>query len=307
VQNPKHDIEIDNAILRTLMYFDIFGYPLKQHEILNFLTIEVSMKEIELGLARLVASKQILQANDLYALTITANFERRLAGNALADKLLPRIKERADLIFKFPFVRGVMASGSFSKNYMDEKSDFDFFIVCAPERIWISRMLLVLYKKIFLKNSHREFCINYFIDETHLEITEKNIFSATELATVFPLTAFQVYGELMAANFHWLQKIFPNVRKRPQQFPDNKASILKSISEAVINLLGGKHLNRLFKKITSSRWQRVYKDSYTETDFNLAFESTDHISKNHPRNFQVKILRQYHQRVNELHKPKEVV
>ena len=96
---------------------------------------------------------------------------------------------------------------------MDEKSDLDFFIITAPKRLWIARTLLVMYKRFFLFNSHKYFCVNYFVDEDHLEIEEKNLFTATELATVIPLYGQVHYTNLLKAN-PWLKRFFPNYTPR---------------------------------------------------------------------------------------------
>jgi hypothetical protein len=66
-----------------------------------------------------------------------------------------------------------------------------------------------MYKRLFLKGSHKHFCVNYFIDEDHLEIEEKNLFTATELATVLPLYGSQQYTKLIKTN-RWLKSFFPN-------------------------------------------------------------------------------------------------
>lgn len=303
----RNDSEIEMAILRTLSYFDIFNYPLKASEIFNFLHINVSRRELEQTLNKLAAEKQVVQNSDLYSLKCDPSiFERRIKGNLLADRLFPQVKEKADLIFQFPFVRAVMASGSFSKNFMDDKSDFDFFIICAPKRIWISRMLLVLYKKIFLKNSHRHFCVNYFIDESNLEIDEKNIFTATELATVLPLTGFHHYERLMAENQNWMSQNFPNLQPRPSTGEHNQHGPFKTILEKSINIFFGDKLNRWFKKITLNRWEKTYGHLYAASDFKVAFKSTDSVSKNHPRNFQKRIIEEFQTRVNRLAKKEEV-
>ena len=96
----------------------------------------------------------------------------------------------ARLIFHFPFTRAIMISGSLSKNYADEASDVDYFIIVKPGRLWIARTLLIIYKRIFLMNSKKYFCVNYFIDEDHLEIEEKNLFTAVELTTLIPIHGF---------------------------------------------------------------------------------------------------------------------
>lgn len=303
----ENDLALEQAVMRTLTYFDLFNYPLKSSELLNFLQLKASKLSVEKILESLVNQNQIAKSDDLYSLQFDAAlFERRRIGNHLADSLLPRVKKQADLIFQFPFVRSVMASGSFSKNFMDEKSDFDFFIVCTPQRIWISRMLLVLYKKLFLKNSHKYFCVNYFVDETHLEIDEKNIFTATELATVLPFNGFDQYQQLMTANKQWLSDTFPNFKQRTTPTATSLDSRFKKIVEFIFTIFFGIYINRLFKQITLGKWKRRYGKLYSSPDFRIAFKSTDSVSKNHPRNFQKKILDLYQARIIALSKKVKV-
>jgi len=162
---------------------------------------------------------------------------RRIAGNKKAEELIPVAKRKALLIASFPFVRGVMASGSLSKGYMDDASDLDFFVVTSKDRVWITRTLLALYKRIFLKNSHQFFCANYFVAEDHLEIEEKNIFTATELSSVLPLYGANVYHDLIRANKHWLCRFFPNFNPRATNgIPAGTTGIGKSIVEFFINI-----------------------------------------------------------------------
>ena len=206
---------LDDQILRTFLYFDIFNYPLKSEEVFKFLGVPALDKSIiTLRLNSLRDQRIIFQFGELFSLkNDNSLIERRIKGNQNADEYLILARKTANFISKFPFVRAVLASGSLSKGYMDEKSDLDFFIVTAPNRLWIARTLLVLYRRVFLANSHKYFCVNYFVDEKHLEIEEKNLFTATELATVIPLYGSQQYESLQGVN-SWLNEFFPNYTPR---------------------------------------------------------------------------------------------
>ncbi|HEY0654968.1 MAG TPA: hypothetical protein VGD65_17640 [Chryseosolibacter sp.] len=307
MQAVENDTTLELAVMRTLTYFDLFDYPLKSSEVLKFLPCAASLTEVDRSLMIMAAQKQIAVCEDMFSLQFDPMvFQRRKSGNTMADAILPRIQKQADLILKFPFVRSAMASGSFSKNFMDENSDFDFFVVCATGRIWISRMLLVIYKRLFLNNSHKHFCVNYFVDETHLEIGEQNIFTATELATVLPLNGFNAYRALIACNQGWLLETFPNFVPRSVPGGTYPAPRLKRFLEFVVNIFFGSTLNKLFKWMTIRHWKKKYVANYSPTDFNIAFKSTDNVSKNHPRNFQKKILERYHERIQALSKKAEV-
>jgi hypothetical protein len=299
VLNSRNDISLDKAIFRTLMYFDIFNYPLKINEIHKFLPVRSSENHVADALHELVGLNQVCQNGEMYSIRFDQGlFERRVRGNTMAKALTPMVGRQARLIHRFPFVRSVMASGSFSKNYMDEKSDFDFFIICAPNRIWISRMLLVFYKRVFLKNSHKHFCVNYFVDERNLAIPERNIFTATELATVLPLTGAYCFSRLIEGNQSWLSTFFPNMELLGSCATDcDKISLKKIMLEAILNICCAPLLNKLFKRMTLARWRKGYAHEYSEEDFKLAFKSTDGVSKNHPRNFQKKIILEFEHRI----------
>ncbi|MEO5602535.1 MAG: hypothetical protein ABIR06_16555 [Cyclobacteriaceae bacterium] len=291
MQVINHDTALSKEVIKTLLYFDIFNYPLKGHEVHNFLSLKNSSEQdIVLSLNALVESKIIFRLGDFYS--IQSNYklvERRVQGNAEANKHLKIAKSKARFIAQFPFVRAVMASGSLSKGYMDKKSDLDFFVVTKPGRLWIARTLLVMYKRIFLNNSHREFCVNYFVDTLHLEIEEKNLFTATELATLIPLYNQKVYSDLQSSN-PWQKDFLPNFRQR------NSAHEEKLIFNPAIRLIEmllnifGQGLDNFFMRLTFKRWNKIYGDRYGHTDFNIAFKTKKYVSKNHPKNYQKTIL-----------------
>jgi hypothetical protein len=221
-----------------------------------------------------------------------------MRGNDLAEKLQPVAIRQARLIARFPFVRGVMASGSFSKGYMDQKSDLDFFIITEPKRLWIARTLLVFYKRLFLFNSHKYFCVNYFVDSEHLMIEEKNLFTATELATLIPLSGASLYLKLQEANA-WITGMFPNYDPRPVNGVEEQArGWFKVLIEKVIDVVAPTRLERFFKNLTLRRWQKLYGSSYSAADFHVAFKTKDYASKTHPNHYQKKIERLYTDKVN---------
>ncbi|HTE31814.1 MAG TPA: hypothetical protein VK666_15640, partial [Chryseolinea sp.] len=51
------------------------------------------------------------------------------------------------------------------------------------------------------------------------------------------------------------------------------------------------------RKVTLRRWQRIYKQDYSSADFDIAFKSEAYASKNHPKNYQHKILEIYADRL----------
>lgn len=290
---------LDEYVVRTLLYYDIFNYPLRGREVFRFLGINsVAEQEVERSLNKLVDQQYLFRFGDLYSVQSSeANIERRLKGNHEAARHMALAKSRARFIAQFPFVRAVMASGSLSKGYMDEKSDLDFFIVTHPGRLWVARMLLVMYKRIFLFNSHKYFCVNYFVDHDHLEIEEKNIFTATELATLIPLYGKEYYDMLLASN-GWMKKIFPNYKPRPtNDVPASRHGGFKKILEALLNIPVVNKLDAFFMFLTLRRWKKMYQNEYAKTDFEVAFKTRKHTSKTHPYHYQKKVTERYEEKL----------
>lgn len=290
------------SIVRTLAYFDLFNYPLRKDEVyFNLQTNHVTETEVTEELQRLREAKVLFQTGEFFSLQNNqALVSRRIAGNKKAEGYKGIAARRARWIYQFPFVRAVMISGSLSKNYADEKTDIDFFIITAPHRLWVARTLLVLFKRIFLLNSHKYFCVNYFIDEEHLEIEEKNLFTATELSTLVPLQGLDLYHRFIGSNA-WVREMLPHtVKKITETGPgEEKEGLLKRSLEKVLASGLGRWLEKKFMRVSQFRWQRHYRNKLSPEDFEIAFKSTAYVSKNHPENYQRKVMERYRAKLEE--------
>jgi len=287
-------------IIRTLLYFDIFSYPLLKEEIIKFSGIfKINVNEAEGILNRFVAQEYIFKHEKFYSLHAERNdVTKRLKGNRNAEKVLKTAKWISRFIGSFPFVRGVYISGTLSKGYADEESDIDYFIVTEPGRLWIARTLLTAFKKIFLFNSRKYFCTNYFIDSDHLEISDKNRYTATELLTLIPMYNSELFEKLITSNT-WTECYLPNY-KMNQQVKEKSNSVKGVfIKGGIEKLLGGKtgeRIDSFFLKLTLNRLKRKF--SYLkEEEFEHALRSRKYISKHHPRNYQKIVLNKLEEKI----------
>lgn len=298
---------LQHSILKTLLYYDIFNYPLKANEVYKFLpTNSVKIRDVENTLEKLSSEKMIFRFGEFFSIqNDERNVVRRKKGNDMAKKCMAIAQSRAKLISGFPFVRAVLASGSFSKGYMDEKSDLDFFVITAPERLWISRTIIVLFKRLFFFNSHKYFCCNYFVDVDHLQIEEKNLFTATELATLIPLFGDRLHKKMIEVN-PWLKKFFPNYEIDPVHHFTERTKPLKILLERILAANFFDRVERLFMQMTLKRWKRLYEKKYNANDFNIAFKSNEHVSKNHPNHYQLKVMRCYDEKLRNYNQQHEV-
>lgn len=300
----KHELahsglnSVHDSIVNTVLYYDVFNYPLKAQEVFQFLrTNHTTPLHIEEELKFLADKGLLFQFGEFFSAQNNETLiPRRLKGNREAEIYLAIARKKAKLIACFPFVRAVLASGSLSKGYMDENSDLDFFIITHPGRLWIARTLLVLYKRIFLFGSHKYFCVNYFIDSDHLELEEKNLFTATELATVIPLQGMDMYQKLLQQN-DWLLGFFPNFKSRSTENISLRSAGFKKVIEKVLDVFQSDALEKYFMSLTQKRWNKLYAHEYSKPDFQVAFKTKKHASKNHPRHYQKKVIQLHDDKV----------
>ncbi len=321
-KRPEKETILKASVEKALCYFDIFSYPLLAEEVWAFcLDVPSTPAEIEAALQSLVLEgivashtvpgpqgterKTYYSIEDSVYRLDEATFEqlshpppssslphrvlKRQEYNQRADNLLPLAYQMGRFIGAFPFVRGVFISGSLSKHAMKPDSDIDFFIVTKPERLWIARTLLACFKKIFLFNSHKYFCINYFVDTDHLEIEDKNLFTAVETVTLIPVYGKEWYHDFCHQN-GWAWRLFPNMASRPtEKTPPHQRSIGKKILEYTLSGAWATQLDRFLMRVTVRFWRRKFRD-YDPDLFEQAFRSAPHLSKHHPQYFQKQVL-----------------
>ncbi len=287
---------IEEAIISVLKYYGLFSYPLKSSEIRRFLGIKATQDEVDTALSVMLERKDIfISSHGFYSTERNENWSKnRLQGNERAEDLLNRSHKYIKNIIRFPFVRSVAISGSLSKYYTDEDADIDYFIITAKNRLWIARTLLHFYKKFtFLKRNEHYYCMNYFVDETALEIDQKNIYSAIETVTLIPFYNKEIISELKKLNKSWVDDFLPNENYKEDLrfmvYP--KYEWVKRFTERLINILDPECLNRRLMKATDKKWRRKWaRKSYPMDRYNEAFYTTINISKNHPANYQSQIL-----------------
>ncbi len=274
--------------LKPIVYFSLFQYPLTKEEIFAYSQAD-SISKIGRELKKLEAKELLQKKEEFYIYgTDTSIVERRKKGNKTAKEMLPKAIKNGKFIAKFPYISCVCISGSLSKNYYDENGDFDYFIITQPNRLWIARTLLILYKKVFLLNSKKHFCINYFISSDQLEIAEKNSFTAIELLTLLPIAGSKTYAAFLKQN-KWVHSYFPNLKARELENSSIKNNSFRTIIEYLLNNKLGVFLDTYLKKITLARWNKKFNYLSNE-EFAIALKSTKNVSKHHPQNYQKKVL-----------------
>jgi len=283
-----------DGCLFTLKYFSLFKYPLTAKEIFEFNPFKTTQQQVDHTLATLLSDQIIFKIDDFFLTqSDQAWVTERLAGNERAGRLLKKSGKYASVIASFPFVKSITLSGSLSKFYASVDDDVDYFIVTEKNRLWIARTFLHLFKKLTFITGHQHyFCMNYFVDTEALEIQHQNEYSAIETVTLIPVYNEELVAKILDEN-NWTKSYLPNYpNKLNKDFMITKGGqYVKHLLENVINIFAADKLNSFLMNLTNRKWRQKWKrKGFDMSHYEKAFLTTEHISKNHPKDYEKSVL-----------------
>ncbi|HEY0434469.1 MAG TPA: hypothetical protein VGC95_11380 [Chitinophagaceae bacterium] len=289
----------ESTVLKALAYFDLFDYPLTREEIRCFAEIELSNEELDAALIRLLFANAITRMDRFFSLRNDhALVQRRINGNQRAQDVLPKALRAGRFLYRFPFVKAVGISGSLSKQFADEKADFDFFIITRRNRLWIARTMLHLFKKLtYLAGRQHQFCMNYFVDEAALLIEEQNLYSAIEIATLIPVAGAPAFDRFFQLN-SWIHKWLPAAKMPNDEWSKDREHSMKRRVENAVEMLPADGLDDRLLQLTTDRWKRKERIGARNVKGNrMNLITGKHFSKSDPDSFQSRLMSLYQSRL----------
>ncbi len=299
------DLSLTNLqqdIVRALAYFDVFVYPLTKEQVYAYLPRNsVTVQQLENDLKDLVRAGLLKENAGYYffadrSATVAAT---RREDERRAAAMLKRAYWISLFLKQIPFVRAVFITGSLSKNVASPSSDVDFMIVTAPNRLWISKMILTGIRRIFFFNTIKYFCFNLFVTEKGFSFPEKNVFNAIEIATTQVLWNETAHDKFCSAN-SWVHMFLPNWSKNLQGFRllPSKASPFQTISEYVLNALPLNSLDAFLLDTAHKYWKK--RHSHLDEDkFNALFQCKPDISSVWSHDHQTQTMNDYRRRLEQ--------
>lgn len=283
-------------IIRTILYYDIFHYPLRAEEVFAFLpSNSITLDTLRGALTASVKDGTVYTAGDFFSVdqSIDELVQRRLRMERFAARRWRIARAVGRIIALFPFVRGCFITGTLAKNLSSPTCDIDYFVVTAVNRLWIARTILILFKKLFLLNSKKYFCLNYFATEATLYIQDQNLFTATEIAYAKPLISDVRFEEFRSIN-GWIRSYFPNwTPESIEAIPvGERRSIVARFLEFPFRGSFGDRIDVWFMHQWEKIWRRRYPD-LTDAERDFLFRVRRNVSKAHPPDFQTRIMNAY--------------
>lgn len=229
---------LQEAIIKTLAYADIFDYPLTQEEIKQRLigirypsfapmSIGATAGKQVSGIRQELKQIKHIEEKDGYYF-----FKGRKELVALRKKRMEwskkkwQIAQRAARILRhISTLKLIGVSGGLASNNADEEDDIDFFLITAGGNLWMTRLFVTgvleclgLRRRPGDTDVKDTICVNMIVDENYLTLPkeEQDVFGAYEVALMKPVWQRKnTYEQFLAAN-HWIEKWLPNWKTQSQ-------------------------------------------------------------------------------------------
>lgn len=210
--------ELKQAVINTLLYADIFSYPLTKDEIWKWLIgYKISHRNFSQQLKKINC---IHKKNNYYYLKTRKKIVNlRIKREKYSGEKYKILNKTVAKLKHIPSVKLIGISGALAINNSDIEDDIDLFIITKKNMVWITRLLCTLVTDICRerrrptdKNFKNKICLNMFISEDHLALAEpqRDLYLAHEVLQMRPIYQIQnIYARYLTKN-KWVQKYLPN-------------------------------------------------------------------------------------------------
>lgn len=282
----------EQSVIKTVLYSDIFDYPLSSSEIWRFLVSskKIPKKDFDKVLANI--KEPLMFKDGWYFIKGRESIVRtRTKRKKESEKKIIRAKKIAHVLSFIPSVLFIGISGGLSVKNADKKDDIDFFLLTKKGTLWSTRavMLLVLEllglrRKRGEENAKDKICLNMIVEESSMGFDKdrQDLYTAREISQMMPLFEREnTYVKFMKAN-KWVEKYLPNsfdIKTSRYQNVKTKGKNIASFLLSTPNFVAREIQMRLIKRHKTSE--------QVKSDF-AAF---------HPYDYKSFILKEYNKRL----------
>lgn len=212
---------MEKAILKTLIYADIFEYPLKAYEIHKWLIYKIGdLRQVEKGLQKLIKNSKVKNKRGYYFIANRENLiNKRLKRKKQSSKYFAKAQIISKSLKIIPWIKLIGISGGLAMENAEKTDDIDLFVITERNRLWLSRLLALGLLSVLSfrrkasdgkKNASGKVCLNLLLDEDHLKQQKEDLYTAHEVLQMKVLwRRDRVYSKYLLDN-EWAFAFLPN-------------------------------------------------------------------------------------------------
>jgi hypothetical protein len=253
---------LEKSILQTIIFFDLFDYPLTELEIWKFLYSPekpYSLSEIKSYLR--LSPSNIETYQGFYFLknrreTIDIKHDR-YKESFIKFKKAKRVAKIFSII---PFIKLIAIGNFIPENNTKKESDIDFFIVTKKNRVWITRAIcvaltIILQLRPTPKNKKNKICLTFYTTNQDLNFKKLSLpkkegigdlYLFYWIATLYPLYNIDKAYEKFIKENGWLKNYLPNLLPI---MPSQKRKIDSSFKCFMLQIFNFNFWEKFTKKI----------------------------------------------------------
>ncbi|KKR50954.1 MAG: hypothetical protein UT84_C0004G0017 [Candidatus Curtissbacteria bacterium GW2011_GWA1_40_16] len=257
-------MNLKQSILATLVYHDIFNYPLTESEIYSYLTgSKSSLAQVKKGIEQLIGEKRIGKNQEFYFLNRRKDLPLiRLKRQKFSRAKLKRAAFYATILKLIPSIELVAISGGLSMGNSTKNDDIDLVIITSRNKLWQTRFFANLILLPYKRSPHSKIqkdkaCLNIFLDKKALKITGENLYTAHEICQMKPIwDRNNTYQKFLRSN-KWTKRYLPNwepgYQSRAAKSRSDKSAVLSINLSKVESLAKSLQLKYMSSKITNEK------------------------------------------------------
>lgn len=289
--------DLRKSIFKTLVYADIFDYPLTIEELWRYLISDKEIDKAEI-LKEIKQIKNIVKIGDFYCFDKRKEIvKERIIREKESQNKFTIAQKAAKFISLIPTVFLISISGTVAMKNAKKVDDIDFFIIAKKNTLWTTRLLIILMLKIL--RLHRQIdsqdvadkiCLNMFISEEALRLPQyrQDVYTAHEIAQMIPLfERNNVYRKFIKENI-WVDKFLPHALKCKTTLRSKQKHAESFISVYLSDILRLSVLEFAARRV---QMRNIKKHLTTETISN-------HLLAFHPKDNRKKILYAFSKKIN---------
>ncbi len=167
------EVKIEEAIVETIAFFDLFDYPLTDFELWQYCKIKCSLADIK----NILTAANILKTEEgfYYLAGRSKIIENRKRRYNYSDCKFKRARIVAKFFKIIPWIKMIAVSNIIGANNLKQESDIDMFIIAEKKRVWLTRFFCAGFMKILgLRprpgKEKNKICLNFYMSEWSMDL-----------------------------------------------------------------------------------------------------------------------------------------
>lgn len=294
----QESVITEQAILKTVLYSDLFDYPLTPAEIAHFLievpataeSVQQHLREPRWLDGQIVRIDRFITARGRESLV-----SRRLDRSRTSDQLWLQARRFVRVLAALPFVRMVGITGALAMNNSAADDDIDVLLVTAARRVWLTRALSIalVYLGRALGNT---LCPNYIISEDALWLDKHTLFVAHEFSQMVPVYGFDVYTRMRQVN-DWIAVFLPNARQPFRSESEIRSGFVGRVVKQLGEWMLSGRLGDRLEAFEMNRKLKKFQPQLNQLDGDAILDQ-DHV-KGHFQDYGLPVMRLYKSKLKE--------